>query len=242
MKFFHIDGHEISKEEFILSYGSSYYIGNERLVPGLSQCSRFVEDEIDRLLKEGIKSKLDVVHILAWKIGKIKHLESDNQFVYAKDWANAEKFDVTLRKEKFDIDKMAEYIVGNFEALEEKATHDPQGVLRDLNSVGVAGIGPTYLLTLLYFISKEKYPIYDQFAVMAADAIVADIEPGNRVEYRFMPDKNSETFDTIMQEYMAPYIQKLNDIFGDAYQKSRDIDRAIWVYGHLFKDKERDRI
>ena len=35
---------------------------------------------------------------------------------------------------------------------------------------------------------------------------------------------------------MAEYINKLEDVFGKEYQNNRNIDRALWVYGHLFPD------
>ena len=217
MKFFDINGIEIDKKQFISLYNDSYYIdyvdytdhkGNKRkirkknYVPGLNQSSRFVEAKIDKLLKEGIKSKLDVVHILAWKVGRIAHLGSESKFAYTDDWANAEEFEVTLRKNKFDIKKMVDYIVSNIKALEEKAANDPQGVLCDLESVRAVGFGPVYLITLLYFISRGKYPIYDRFAMMAVDAIIAGTKPGNTVVYCELPSKDSKEFNTIMQDHM----------------------------------------
>ena len=71
MIFYGKDGVPITLERFITLYGDSYYLDKERYVPGVSQSSRYTEDEIDRLLREGIKCELDVIHILAWKIGKI---------------------------------------------------------------------------------------------------------------------------------------------------------------------------
>lgn len=235
MKFFSVSGCEISRDDFVSLYGTSYYIGNEKIVPGISRSSRFVEGEIDRLLREGIKSKLDIVHILAWKIGKVKHPKSDSKFVYAKDWKDAEKYKATRYGKTFEIENMAGYVADNITMLKEKAEQDPQSVLFDLKNVGVAGLGSVYLITLLYFISGGKYPIYDRFAAMAVDAIRDEKLPGEEVRYHYLPDKNSKSFDTIMQDHMIPYIQKLNEIFGNSYQDNRNIDRALWVYGHLFK-------
>lgn len=240
MKFFDINGVEIDKSKFITLYRDSYYLDKDQYVPGLSRCSRFVEDKIDNLLKNGIQSELNVVHILAWKIGKIKHGDSEKcrKFVYADDWVNAEKLaKVTRYGREFDIETIAKYIADpdHIKTLEDKAVRDPQGVLCDLKNCEVKGLGSVYLITLLYFISRGTYPIYDRFAMMAIDAIIADIKPGNEVEYHTLPDKSSKKkFNAIMQEHMVPYIQKLNEVFGDEYHKSRDIDRALWVYGHLF--------
>lgn len=234
MVFYDLAGKKLrDTKEFIGLYEPSYLIGGAR-IPGVSQSSGFTENEIDRILKDGIQSQIDVVHILAWKIGKIKHKDSTSKFVYAKDWKDAEQFQVTRYGKPFDLAQIAEYIATNIKELEEKAKSNPQGVLNDLKNVGTSGLGPVYLVTLLYFVSRGKYPIYDRFAMIAADAILEGKKPGGTVEYHELPYKNSKAFSTIMQTHIQPYIAKLEQIFGCAYQTTRDIDRAMWVYGHLF--------
>ena len=94
MKFYTLDGNEIDRTVFVEKYGPSYYIDRPRYIPRVGQSSRPIEDYMDELLKNGVKEPLDVVRILAWKLGKIKHSESKNGFVYAKDWKNAERFEV----------------------------------------------------------------------------------------------------------------------------------------------------
>lgn len=86
MKFYTLDGNEIDRTVFVEKYGPSYYIDRPRYIPRVGQSSRPIEDYMDELLKNGVKEPLDVVRILAWKLGKIKHSESKNGFVYAKDW------------------------------------------------------------------------------------------------------------------------------------------------------------
>ena len=73
MQFFDELGNKISKEKFISIYSKSYFINEKRLVKGVSQNSSYAESEIEKILKNGIKTELDIVHILAWKIGKINH-------------------------------------------------------------------------------------------------------------------------------------------------------------------------
>ena len=65
-------------DSFIEQYAKAYYyLENgeiiQPLIKGLSRCSQYSEREIDSLLESGIKNEEDVVHILAWKIGKIAH-------------------------------------------------------------------------------------------------------------------------------------------------------------------------
>ena len=54
----------------IQQYAEAYYYpesgkSDQPLVKGLSRCSHYPEEEIDELLKSGIKKEEDVVHILA---------------------------------------------------------------------------------------------------------------------------------------------------------------------------------
>ena len=39
--------------------------------------------------------------------------------------------------------------------------------------------------------------------------------------------------DVLTRDY-TNYINILNQSFRDEWKKSRDVDRALWVYGHLF--------
>ena len=198
------------------------------------QNSRFVENHIDTLLKNGIQKPLDVVHILAWKIGKIKHSESHDSFVYADDWKNAEQFRTYRYNRKFDIQTISEYIANNITQLEKKAEYAPQQVLCELRDLHINGLGTVYIITLLYFISHGQYPIYDRFAWKAIQAICDDKKPGDVINASELPAKNTRAFDTVFDTYMIPYIEKLKSVFGATYQESRDVDRALWVYGHKF--------
>lgn len=237
MKFYDINGTEICKEQFVKIYGDSYFIGKKRIVNGVGQNSRYTEEEIEKVLKYGIKTPIDVVHILAWKIGKIKHSESEKkrEFVYAKDWDKSESFCKVYRYgREFDINKISSYISENIGSLEKEVSESPQNVLCKLCEQSVKGIGTVYLITLMYFISRGSYPIYDRFAKKAIDAIVNDVKPGGVIKERQLPDKTSEKFCKIMENEMKEYMCSLEAVFGSDY-KDRDIDRALWVYGHMFK-------
>lgn len=237
MEMYAIDGTKITMQEFITTYGNSYYTDQPKYVSRATQSSRFTENEIDRLISDGIKAPIDVVHILAWKLGKINHNKSNTAFVYAKDWENAEQFDVLRYKKAFDIRTISEYIADNISGLEAEAKNNPQKVLCELRDLNVDGIGTVYLITLLYFISRGEYPIYDRFAMMSVQAILNNQKPGEVVIVKELPEKSSNKFNHVFEERMNPYIENLKTIFGEAYKESRDIDRALWVYGHCFKDK-----
>ena len=194
MKFYLKNGEELTKDEFIEQYSESYYLDTPKLVDGITKNSKYAEKNIDDLLKNGIKKDTDVIHILAWKLGKIKHRESDenNTFVYHNDWKNAECFEVKRYGKEFDIKQLIDYIVSDISDLEELSDENPQEVLNCLKGRSPSGIGTVYLITLLYFISKGKYPIYDRFAMKALDAICLETMPHNVVRYVELPCKSSK--------------------------------------------------
>lgn len=228
---------KIEVQEFIEKYSAIYYEGGGKLDLGISQNSRFVEEKIEQLLQDGIKTKVDIIHILAWKIGKIKvkESESEKQFIYSEDWKNAESFKVKNRGREMDLTEFVNYVHNNIRDLEELAMHDQQETLNLLMAKSPKGIGTVYLITMLYFISKGKYPIYDQFAKIAVDAIQKGIEPEEYVEYKELPEKDNKKFKDVFRIYEETYVNKLKDIFGIEDYNKRDVDRALWVYGHYFK-------
>ena len=236
-KFYGKNTEELTSEQFVEKYNSSYYLGQPKLVAGVSQNSKVTEDEIDHILCDGIRSQLDIYHILAWKVGKIKHAESDasNRFVYASDWTGIETGVVNRFGKELDLTGLAIYIVEDIRHLEEQAKNDPQGVLEGLRKEAPPGIGTVYLITLLYFISRGTWPSYDRFAMMALSAIAEGKKPGEPVKYVELPDKNSGKFHSVMDICKQTYIKQLEDIFGKEYSKDRNVDRALWVYGHCFK-------
>ncbi len=235
MKFYCPDGkQEISREKFIEFYSNSYYLNQGEKISNASQSSCYVEAKIDCLLKNGIKEEKDVARILAWKIGKINHRESASGFEYAKDWQDAEQLRVKRYGKEFDLERLASSVVRNIGTLENKAKTDPQGVLNWLNGLGIAGMGPVYMVTLLYFISRGAYPIYDRFARKALTAICEDKNPlHDEILYKELPEKGSKRFKNLMCKEMKEYCEDLESVFGDAYKTDRNIDRALWVYGHL---------
>lgn len=264
-KFYYPDGTEISKggadankQEFIRFYSESYFLVSKDGQPVIrvanaGQSSRYAEEKIESILHDGIRCETDVARLLAWKIGKIKHRDTEeaSEFRYAKDWAEAERFNVRRYGKPFKLKEIAEYLVENIKELEKESDSCPQDVLLTLRDEfarqEINGIGTVYLITLLYFISKGKYPIYDRFAMMALDAIVGEksVKTCGMVKYHALPDKTSAEFSNVVKEHLDPYMCKLKDIFGESIfdkenRTNRDIDRALWVYGHCFRiDKKK---
>ena len=194
-------------------------------------------------MNEGIKTTNDVINILAWKIGKIKHKDTDEngKITFSKDWEDPYHFNIYRYGKKWEeIKEFVEYIVKHIDRLYLTSKDSPQEVLNELGKKAKNGIGPVYLITLLYFISKGQYPIYDRFAYIALQEIKNGAEPfTTKIEPQTLPNKTSKKFKSVYEDYIEPYMQDILLVFGSDYNSSieeyRNIDRALWVYGHAFK-------
>ena len=63
-----------------------------------------------------------------------------------------------------------------------------------------------------------------------------EIEDQGNPLYKGLPEKSTKGFETVMEKEMGDYIADLTFIFGDDHKLNRDVDRALWVYGHLFSE------
>lgn len=100
----------------------------------------------------------------------------------------------------------------------------------NLLDCGCANIGTVYMITLLFFFSKRKYPIYDKYAHIAAKAIYLGAKP-NEIYYSEAPGKNDVSNVILMYN---EYCWLLEQIFGTK-SIERPTDQALWVYGHCKK-------
>ena len=242
--FYDFKGEPIGVKEFIELYEPCYFIENKK-AEGIrhTQTARCVEDEVVAILNGHIESRADVAKVMAWKIGKIKHGESEDntKIVYAADWKTCEEENPNSGK-KMDLKTLADYILGNRDKLEVLAAEKPQECLNQLRDVAekIDGMGSVLMINLLFFLSHGKGPIYDRFAMASLIAYEDGLSPvgHNEVVLSDLPDKTDKRFETICEDGIyAKYIEKL-DALGVDYKEDRRLDRALWVYGHAFEVKE----
>jgi hypothetical protein len=231
MIFFNREGQKITIEEWVDIYESYYFLGGEifgRRITRNNQGSEYVEGKIEEILERGlVKEGLreDLTLIVAWKIGAIDH----NSSVLLGGVIYKNEFNLKLKfSGQYGViyaNDIINYCLDNFDKLIELC-NDPQQLYDDLykNRGQGNGIGATYCISLLYFFTQGKWPIYDKFAHTAINAIINDVHPSEVVNYRAIND---------FPDYCNNYVEKIKDIFGE--QKiPRKIDRALWVYGHFF--------
>lgn len=212
-KFYYPDGSEImNPEEFIHFYSGVYSYQNRDLR---------LEQTIEEILKKDDLVAENIVDILRWKIGAIGFSYQDN--IVTNQWYS------------IDTGKLIEEIKGT------KKISEPV-----CNTIGALmkheRIGPVYAITLLYFLSKGDYPIYDRFAHIAIKAICEEktfesLVTDKELRKEFNPDiRNAEK---VFECYKMHYMDRLYNVFDRrAYKESRNIDRALWAYGHLFSETQ----
>ena len=238
--FYDPEGKPLDQGAFVSFYNSKYYLDAAPLKDAagrqIAQTSRWVEEQMDALLKKETLTPRELINILAWKLGKIYHPRSQQEraFCYHKDWkAAASRPEGIMRYGKpFLVSSFAGEIAENLPALREKPLDE---ALLWLKEKACPGVGTVYILTLWYFISCGEWPIYDRFAKMALDAIRSGAKPGDIVPYKELPSRNEKSFAKVGAA-LEQFKGEIDGVFGyGTYVRDRDVDRALWVYGHLFR-------
>lgn len=239
---------KFSKKAFVQTYEKSYYLlskDNEFYIPKVSVNSGVAEKNIQSILDNGISDKEDVNRILAWKIGGIDHKKSRNHIEFFDKWKGEKEDGKTIIKARYfkceesAFKKFCERLSDR--AIEiERTFHSGDGGLENALSKiisvidgedkdeSVPGLGPVYILTILYFITKNESPIFDRFAYTAVKAIYNGVTP-DKIWYENPSSKNVKDIIRVIDEYKW----YLTQVFGSE-KIIREEDRALWVYGHLF--------
>ncbi len=153
-----------------------------------------IEKEIERIIEKDKWEPIDVLRILAWKTGKIKHEESKDKtkqcgrlkFQYSSGWpdddesVDSDKMTIQLpqssKMEAKDFIKLANKVISlrkdyvNRAKSIEKIWEELVDFAVDKNNK-MHGLGTVYLITLLSFISKGEKPIFDRFAMASLTAL-----------------------------------------------------------------------
>ena len=223
-KFYNPLGNEITKEEFISSYSPCYF----------NSVNPVVEEAIMKLMGKQRYTEQEVFDILAWKIGAIKQNPYNTpEFEYNKNW-NKNSLDAFSRGYKIDVsditEKLNEINEPTVDSFIEKIAKVQITYIDEKGEINTRNFGCVYAITLLFFRTNKNEPIYDSFVSKAMQAIINDIKPWG--EYISAKSTDPGGFSNVYNEYKA----FLQNCFEDSWT-SRDVDRALWVYGHMFPEK-----
>lgn len=241
-QFYYPNGEQITQpnatKKFVEFYNQCYYLENSPLK----------EAEIESILNKNIPLETgDIAKILEWKTGgQYKRSENIVQYRYGK----------------ISIEKIEKVIGQKRGALENE---EAQNILKNLCAID--GMGIVYAISFLYFITNGKqYPIYDKYAHIS---LLAILSKDNNHERKYggielITDKVCNQYikkdkikngridvNTIFGQYIKNYVILINQIFSQDFgcnygeikeeNANRDIDRALWSYGHLFNDNQKNK-
>lgn len=222
LKLYYPDGERAIDDAwtFVAFYSQVYFFaaGNNTL-----------ERKMDKLLHAEELTRDDIADILVWKTGG--HLNQDAGVISC---GYNTKIRVTEVAKLFDGKKAPHMAV-------------PADTLCGLCKC--QGIGFTYAMALMYFLSCGNIPIYDRFAHLALAAIQEGRRPGEIIpEGRLVLSptiRNKDDAQKALDLYRKKFALLLTGnnlhepLLGIPY--SRDADRALWAYGHLFNKTKRNK-
>ena len=234
--------------QFISCYNQVYFYDKNTSV--------VAENLADDLLKKSKFEPIDVFNILAWKVDGIdtNSTISIDSLKYKRSWRiEDDKFFGDNIYHKLKIDRVITYISEKSEKWlahwdNKEIGFDPEyaqnvvsDILRVINEQTETYIGEVYIITLLYFVTKGRWPIFDQFASIAINAMNSEsMNPYDIIKDAKLPSKNTTAFSKHITSYgvYVDYLDFLKELQSQSiyqYVTSRDIDRALWAYGHAIK-------
>lgn len=223
MAFFDPNGNQLNIQQFINIYQPYYFLGSpnyHRRITRRNKTNIFVENQIEQILANGLRPN-DIIFIIAWKIGAVDHINSNNQIQYRQNFNNTLQFQTQFNL--IDVNHLVNYIQNNFILLQSQNNYSNLFNLIYNNRGPNSFFGLVYCLTIVYFFSQGVCPIYDKYADIAIKAHLSNITPNNPINYRQISN---------YQDYIN-FSNNLTAIFGNQ-NISRNIDRSLWVYGHFF--------
>jgi hypothetical protein len=233
MTFFDAQGNQVQPAEWLSTYERSYFL-NQPKQNGQprNQTSPFVENQVCALLGQiAPLSRQDLTLAMAWKIGLIDHSLSETRqsIEYRQDWPT--KLTAKTQFRTLDFSTSIPYLAANMLNIAQMSQGNPR-YLYDL-APRPKGFGHVYILTALFFITGGRYPIYDKYANIAALAIDQGMAPGSHVNFK--EDQKWSDYQQYMN-LILPIGRACPRQVGSASMfMSRPLDRALWVYGHLFE-------
>ena len=211
--FFYPNGKPLdSVNTFVKLYSNIYYYANRDLC---------LENEIDHILRIGIQDQNDIAKIMKWKTGGKQ--DGDN--------VNTRYQIINTREIYAVIEKVRN----------DKKKKDDNEHYNDIYDkvIGLTGMGSVYARTIVYFYSGGKCPIYDKYVDIALNAIQ---QSNNKDFFQIIIRSNDRIINNpVRNDDFRTFDNAIFNLFGKSrYLEGRDVDRALWAYGHLFNDTKQN--
>lgn len=215
-----------AKELFLNFYSQAYYI--------LPSTDITTEKNMLRCLESDQIDAKDLKDILNWKSGNRFVSDYDNLY---KDIANDLSKECITAIDSIGHDNWSDSIKKYLVVL---CKHLYRNKCDNTSEHTYKGIGPTYAITIAYFHSCGKLPIYDRFAFYGINAICNITNPYKKYDHKLDHNIYSSNLEFVIKKY-AKYCNMIYSQFKYEYESMknsmeiwRKVDQALWTYGHLF--------
>ena len=230
------------------------------------QYEKSEDERIECVAKNALSDKNPFIswELIAWKAGRLKlnnDTISDNEKLFGRDggeyvWdgkngmgrdIGGDKDEgIEIKKERIntfinEVNNLAKIPLSeeglkfkNYNKDEFERVYDH--LINIEKECGVKNIGAVYTITLIYFLSKGKFPIYDKYAHIAAKALYLGANPAN-IWVGEAPGKNEKTKVFNMYFEYCWLLKRIFEVKKYCYI-CRDKDQALWVYGHSKRQYE----
>lgn len=218
------------KKDFINKYQQFYYKKESYSEDEKSLLGQVLKNKTEECVEKYAEKVLDKEleideRIFLWKAGRLTPELTELNDVQKIEVFNGRGREIKNAKKFIERVKVMDFSNGiaNFE--------QNYKVLLDLaKQTKLKNVGAVYLISVLFFLSDKKYPIYDYFAHRAVKALFLGKTPVE-VFVGGAPDKSE--VDKVVAMYKE-YVCLLERVFGKS-DIERALDRALWVYGHSTK-------
>ena len=200
-------------------------------IPKLNTTEKAVEKYIENKLAFGLVDQ----YVVVWKTGRLKENDIDNDdFLSQGGYSNGYGKTIDGEQLRTYLSELKSEEIKKIIAPSDLLNH--RDVLEKCFELAKENVpdnfGSVYLINVLYFLSKKKVPIYDKFAHTAVKALYFEESPSNI----YVGDAPSKKDTHKVINMLIEYMWYLNEVFG-TYTIERDLDRALWVYGHTKNNK-----
>ena len=236
-------------ENFKMNYygktdvSSEDYKAKQKSILGINDLNGTDYNAEKKIVEEWLEfGKFDKI-ALAWKAGKISFKNGELSTVgFEKDTYYINGFGGHIPKNEFEEYYNSLNQENQDQIIKFVKENDWKNEYDVLNRSPATNIGPVYNINTLFFLTKGKAPIYDAFAHKAVKSLLLGIAP-SEVYLGANPNKiETEKVVLMYREYMLLlkmfFPNEIHKEGNDDMFISRELDRALWVYGHSIKQFE----
>lgn len=227
MGFFDQHGNQIQGPHWLDMFEPPYFLNGPNIVR--NRTSPLVEQQVCALLNQNGLGFNELKTIMGWKLGEIRHRLSQNQgrIVFTNSWgAHA-----TTSRSRYNYTQSIQSLANQMNQIMQHVQAGHPDLVFNLHTQ-LDYFMPTTILTIVFFVTHGQQLIYDKYAHIAALAINQGQAPGAHIA-NYHRVQNWGDYEAY-KELLVPIVAACGQQAGHM-PVPRPVDRALWVYGHLFR-------